>query len=403
VTRPVLLVGFVLFAAMLGSNFPAPLYELYRVRFASTTFAMTGVFATYPLALVVTLVAFARLPDRLGRRPVLALGIVAAALGSIVFATANGVAALFVARLFAAVAIGAIGAAGPPALVELDAAHDRRRAALVATFALSLACGVAPFVSGVLAVMTQAPLVAPYVLEVALCAVALASLAFVPETRPARTGASAGDAPRLDPTARRAFAGAALTSGIVWWLASLFVSIVPAFVAALLGAHSPVLQGALALVVFAISPLAQTLARNVPDRVASRAGLLGTVVALAALLGAVPARSLALFAFGSVIAGAAHGLGFLGAQSIVNRVAPPAARARLSARFYAITYVCIGVPVLTVGALTARVGLYAALASVAGVVAVLALALTPLLPNNLMRICEEPLIPSSSQHPAVRS
>ena len=48
-------------------------------------------------------------------------------------------------RLFAAVAIGAIGAAGPPALVELDAAHDRRRAALVATFALSLSCGIAPF------------------------------------------------------------------------------------------------------------------------------------------------------------------------------------------------------------------------------------------------------------------
>ncbi|HEY0381217.1 MAG TPA: MFS transporter [Candidatus Elarobacter sp.] len=378
-TRPVLFVGFVLFVAMLGSNVPAPLYELYRVQFASTTFAMTAVFATYPLALVATLLAFARLPDRIGRRPVLMLGIVATAAGSMVFAAAHGVPELVAGRLLSAVSIGAVGAAGPPALVELDAAHDRRRAALVATFALSLACGVAPFVSGVLAVTTSAPLVTPYALHIVLCALALASLAFVPETRPARTLTRA-TVPRLAGAALRTFAGATLTSGIVWWLASLFVSVVPAFVATLLGARSPALQGALALVVFVVSPLAQTLARRISDRTAARAGLIGTALALAALLGAVPAGSLALFALGSVVAGAAHGLGFLGAQSAVNRVAAPAARARLSAVFYAVTYVCIGIPILTVGALTARTGLYAALLLVGGVAALAALVLASAFP-----------------------
>lgn len=381
-----LLVGFVLFVAMVGSNVPAPLYELYRVRFASTTFVMTGVFATYPLALVATLLAFARLPDRIGRRPVLALGIVATALGSLVFAGAHGVTALVIGRLLSAVSIGALGAAGPPALVELDAAHDRRRAALVATFALSLACGVAPFVSGVLAVTTSAPLVMPYVVHLGLCALALVALAPVPETRPERpphTAAPpqlAGALQGLTPAARRTFVAATLTSGIVWWLASLFVSVVPAFVATLLGARSPALQGALALLVFVVSPLAQTLARDVSDRVAARAGLIGTVLALAALLGAVPARSLALFALGSVVAGIAHGLGFLGAQSAVNRAAPPAARARLSAIFYAVTYVCVGVLVLVIGALTARVGIYAALTAVAVAVAFAALVLARAFP-----------------------
>ena len=85
------IVGFVLFVAMLGSNLPAPLYELYRVRFGTTTFATTAVFAAYPLALVATPIAFARLPDRIGRRPVLAIGIVAAAAGAIVFALARDV------------------------------------------------------------------------------------------------------------------------------------------------------------------------------------------------------------------------------------------------------------------------------------------------------------------------
>jgi len=380
--RSVLLVGNVLFVAMLGSNLPAPLYELYRVAFGASTFAMTIVFAAYPLALVATLFAFARLPDAIGRRPVLALGVAFAALGSIVFVFAHGIPELIAGRLCSAVAIGAIGAAGPPALVELDAARDRRRAALVATFALSLACGVAPFVSGILAVSSPAPFVLPYAIHLVLCALALASLALVPETRrPVARGAPA--APRLGGPALRAFVGAMLTSGIVWWLASLFVSILPAFVGALLGARSPALQGGLALIVFVVSPLAQTFGRGISDRAAARAGLVGTVLALAALLGAVPARSLVLFAFGSVVAGAAHGLGFLGAQSLVNRVAPAAARARLSATFYAVTYICIGLPILAVGALTAPLGLYTALAAVAAAVAFAALALCAALPKSV--------------------
>jgi len=378
--RAVLVVGFVLFVAMMGSNIPAPLYELYRVGFGTTTFAITGVFATYPIALVVMLIVFARLPDRIGRRPVLAIGIVAAALGSAAFLFARSIEPLFLGRVLAAVAIGAMGAAGPPALVELDPTHDRRRAALVATFAFSLACGVAPFVSGVLAVTAPAPLVTPFVVQLLLCALALASLVLVPETRPAHAAAHASPV-RLTPPARRAFVAASFTSGITWWLASLFVSIVPAFVGALLDVHSPALQGALALVVFVVSPVTQVIARGVTDRFASRAGLLGTVLALVALLGAPAVHSLLLFAVGSVVAGIAHGLGFLGAQSTINRIAPATSRAALSARFYAITYVCIGVPLLTIGALTTRIGLYGALGTVAAVVAVAALVLVTMIPR----------------------
>jgi MFS family permease len=382
-----LIVGFALFVAFLGSNVPAPLYELYGIRFGASTFAMTVVFAVYPLALVATLIGFARLPDVLGRRPVMALGVGAAGLGSIVFALANGVPALVAGRLCSAVAIGVISAAAAPALVELDPAQDRRRAALVATFAASLACGVAPFGSGLLAVLTGAPFVIPYMLHVALCIGSIALLPLVPETRP--TLARRGRAPRLSGPALRAFVGATFTSGITWWLASLFVSILPAFVGALLGVHSPAVQGGLALIVFVVSPLAQTFGRAISDRAAARAGLLGTVLALAALLGAVPAHSPALLAAGSVIAGVAHGLGFLGAQSLVNRVSPPAARARLAATFYAVTYVCIGIPILAVGALTSSLGLYGALAAVAGVVALAAFVLAAALPQTVPAHAQE--------------
>ena len=74
----------------------------------------------------------------------------------------------------------------------------------------------------------------------------------------------------------------------------------------------------------------------------------------------------------------------------MNRVAPAAARARLSALFYAVTYICIGLPILAVGALTSPLGLYAALGAVAAVVALAALALAATLPEAVPLAAEEP-------------
>src|ERR1700694_502091 len=146
--------------AMLSPNLPAPLYELYRQRFGFSTFALAAIFATYPIALVLTLIACARVPDLLGRRATLALGVLISALGSLLFALAGGIGWLFAGRLAAAAAIGLVGAAGPPLPVELRADGDRRAAALVATIALSLGCGLAPALSGILAALSIAPFTA---------------------------------------------------------------------------------------------------------------------------------------------------------------------------------------------------------------------------------------------------
>ncbi|BDE04977.1 hypothetical protein WPS_02530 [Vulcanimicrobium alpinum] len=367
------MVGLALAAAMLGSNIPAPLYELYRQRFGFSTFAMTAVFATYPIALIGALIACERVPDRIGRRATLALGVLVSALGAALFALAGGLSWLIAGRLAAALAIGLAGAAGAPLLVELRADGDRRAAALVATFALSLACGLAPALSGSLAAAGIAPFTAAYAIDIAIALGACAALiAFVPETRPAQVRVARAPV-RLDAGARRAFAIAALGSGIGWWVASLFVSLVPSYLGALLGVRSPAVGGVLALIVFAVSPLAMFALRTRDERVTLRWGMALTIVALAGILTAVPARSLALFTIATFVAGIAQGASFFGAQTMINRLGTPEERARVGARFYAITYLMIGVPVLAMGALATGFGLFAAFAIVGGLYAVVAL------------------------------
>jgi len=372
-TRAAWIVGLALAVAMLGSNLPAPLYELYRQRFGFSTLGVTAVFATYPLALVVTLVACARVPDVIGRRATLVLGVLVSALGAVLFALAGGIAWLIAGRLAAAAAIGLVGAAGAPLLVELRADGDRRAAALVAAFAFSLACGVAPAFSGMLAALGIAPFTLAYEIDVVLALASCAALfALVPETRPQRSAAA--DAPvRLDAAGRRAFAVAALGSGIGWWLASLFVSLVPSYIAALLGVRSPAVGGVLALIVFAMSPLAMLVARNADERVTLRIGMTLTIVAIAGILIAVPTRSLALFAVATFVAGAAQGASFFAAQTMANRLGTPQERARIAARFYAITYLMIGGPVLVMGALATRFNLFVAFLAVGCIYALAAL------------------------------
>lgn len=366
----VLTLALVLFIAIFGSNLPAPLYETYRQSLGLSTLDVALIFATYPIALVITLLAFARLPDRLGRKPVLVLAVAASGLGSAAFAVGTGVGWLFLGRLIAAIAIGLTAAAGPAALVENDADGDRRRAALLATLAFSFGCGVAPLLSGLLAQLDWAPLRAPYLLHVLACLATIALLwAFVPETKPQRRSGVAPVRRVLGAPARKGFAIAAAASGIVWWTAALFVSLLPAYVAALLGQRSPALVGIMAMAVFTVSAIAQTALRGVPDLAAIRVGLATTIFTLAAIVAAVPLHALALVVLSAFLAGIGQGAGFLGAQSLLNHVSPAVLRAELAARFYAITYFCIGSGTIAIGALTQPLGLFVGFAIVGSVAA----------------------------------
>jgi hypothetical protein len=71
---------------------------------------------------------FGQLSDRLGRRRVVALGLGAAVLASVLFALAKSVAWLFVARGVQGAALGATAGTAAAALVELEPAVDAGQA-----------------------------------------------------------------------------------------------------------------------------------------------------------------------------------------------------------------------------------------------------------------------------------
>ena len=100
--RPFLILAVAFFTLLLGSNLPTPLYAVYRELFGFSGIVLTLVFATYMLVLVPTLLLCGQLSDRVGRKRVVAAGLLTAA-------TRGEVTAAFISCIYSGVAISAIG------------------------------------------------------------------------------------------------------------------------------------------------------------------------------------------------------------------------------------------------------------------------------------------------------
>jgi len=129
------LVAGVLFLLLFVSGAASPLYDVYQAqwRFSATT--LTAIFSVYVLAFLVTLLVFGSVSDYLGRRGVIAVGLVVGAGACGLFLAAHGAGLLFAARALSGVSAGAFHEAFPDreafllAAIELGVERARRRMA----------------------------------------------------------------------------------------------------------------------------------------------------------------------------------------------------------------------------------------------------------------------------------
>ena len=91
-----------------ASGVPSPLYRVYQERFGFSDGALTPVFGIYAFALLMTLLTVGALSDHVGRRPVLAAGLLLQTVSMVLFVLADGVALLLVARVVQGLSTGAL-------------------------------------------------------------------------------------------------------------------------------------------------------------------------------------------------------------------------------------------------------------------------------------------------------
>src|SRR5712671_6969972 len=89
-----------------GSLAPTPLYPVYQAEWGFSALTTTLIFGIYAISLLGSLLIAGRLSDHIGRRPVLIVATLVQAVVMLMFAAANGVETLLLARVVQGIATG---------------------------------------------------------------------------------------------------------------------------------------------------------------------------------------------------------------------------------------------------------------------------------------------------------
>ena len=353
------LLGLLLVLLLSAASAPSPLYGVYQRLWQFPAITLTAVYASYALGGLGALLTTGRLPDHLGRRVVLAAGLLVEAAAMLVFVLAGDVTALYIGRILAGAGIGIAAGAVSAWLLDLSPPSDPGLGSLVTGAAPLLGLGAGAVLGGALVEYGPDPLHFVFWVLAAAYAVGLLVIWAIPDPALRRPGWLESMRPTVDvPAAARPIFLAGLPAVIgMWALAGLYLSLGSSLASRLLATDSRAAEG---VVIFALAGTGAVSAVAVrsgePNRLLVRGSALVIVGVSITLIGQF-LSSVALLYGGSIVAGVGLGAGF---SAYVRATAPlvaPERRGALVAAIYVVVYLSFSIPTVLGGAAVAIIGL----------------------------------------------
>jgi MFS family permease len=350
-------VAVLLVVFLAAASAPSPLYGVYAARWSFAPITLTTVFAVYAFALLAALLLFGTVSDTVGRKPValVALGLLMVSLG--MFALAQSVAWLYVARIGQGFATGLVTAAASAWLLDLQPAQRQGRAALVNASLANAGLALGALYSG--ALVQYAPLPRQLVflgLLVACGLLVLAILRYADETAPA----SGRPRPRLhivvSSEQRGAFIAVIPCLAASWALAGLYLSLAPGLTLSLGHSSNYLIAGTAVAILCATGSLACLIATHAPPRRVMVLGCALLAVGVSLVTAAIAVESLSFFLAATVVAGIGFGIAFLGALRTLTSLARPDGRGALVAAIYTVAYLSLSLPAVVAGLIATYAG-----------------------------------------------
>jgi MFS family permease len=348
-------VAFAFLVVMMFATLPSPLYGLYRTRDHLSAFTITVVFAIFAVGTILTLLLEGRVAGRFGRRGAMLAGVATMMVAAGLLAVWKDLPGLLIGRLLTGAAIGLAAGVAIAYLIELRLRADPNAspagARNIGTAVNVGALGIGPLVAGCLAQWAPYPLTLPYLLMVALGAVALIGVAAAPETGTPVRRAAAQSRP-AGPARRVRLPVPAAAATIAAFAASgLFAALSGLILATTLHQNSHALAGAALFVVFTAGVVSQLTTNRLRS---SRVLALGTFSMIAGLVLLVVAvrlstPSLALFLIGGALIGAGAGAVYKGTTGIVLEATAPENRVAMTSALVIAVFVGLSVPVIGAG------------------------------------------------------
>jgi MFS family permease len=359
---------FVLVLATAGV--PTPLYRVYQQEFGFSSGVLTTVFGIYAFALLAALLVVGALSDHVGRRPVIATGMLLQAVAMGLFLAADGVGWLLAARVVQGVSVGVLTGALGAMLLDLQRG-PRPLGAMVnaATPTAGLAIGAVG--TGLLVEYVAQPtrwVFGPLTVAFVVAAVSVLAL---PETSPRRPGAVASLRPQVSVprSARAAFLLAVPALVAMWSIGGLYLSLGPSLASGVFGVDDHLVGSLLILAMQGTGAVGSVAMWRVPAPTSMLIGTLAFATGVAVTVLSLATVSTPLFFAGAVLSGLGFGSAFLGATATITRDVPAGERGGLLSSVFVVGYLAFSVPAIVAGLVVDTVGLQTT-AEVYGVVVV---------------------------------
>ncbi|GAA0989066.1 Inner membrane transport protein YnfM [Nocardioides aquaticus] len=358
---------------MAGASAPSPFYPVLQRDIGFSSAILTGIFAVYAVALLLTLLVTGSLSDHLGRRPVVSGALALLAVSMLAFWHADSVTLLVTARIVQGVASGLLLSSLTATVVDLEP-PGRPGVAATANSVMPLAgLALGALVGGAVIDRADAPLAVVFGVLTGVYAVLALAVWLLPETSPRHDGVLRSFRPTVGVpvTARPAFARSAPALFAGWATGGLYLSLGAPIVAQELGGARHVEQGLVVTTLTGVGALSSFVARNRTSREITIYGTTALALGTALTLVALAFGSYWGFIAAAVVAGSGFGTAFLGIMRSITPTVGPDERGELFASVFVVSYLAFGIPAVVAGVAAPHVGLAATTYAYGGLVIVL--------------------------------
>ncbi|MBB5049122.1 MFS family permease [Rhodopseudomonas rhenobacensis] len=347
---PAAMTAFSFLAAVLvtaSSAAATPLYRLYQQSMQLSPLMVTVVFAVYAFSLLAALLTVGGLSDYVGRRPVIFGALLLNAAAMILFAGADNVVQLILARAVQGLCVGTATTALGAAILDTNRTQGPLLNSVTAFVGMMFgALGTAALIA-----FAPNPLHLVFEVLLGLTALMLGLLWLMPESAGRKPGALASLWPQVTvPRQSRAVLLRIMPAGIATWaLGGFHLSLMPTVVATTMGTSSPWIGGGVVATLMLFAAIAVGLFRFVPAERLMAVGTSTLALGVAISLFGIQQHSVAELFAGTAVAG----IGFGGSFSATLRALLPTAelhqRAGLLAAFYLQSYLSFSLPAIAAG------------------------------------------------------
>jgi len=337
---------------------PALTYGLYAQEWHLTHTVTAGIFAIYPIGVVVILVGFGGISDQIGRRATMLAGLFASLAGALLFAVAPDVWWIFAGRALMGIGVGLAASPSTAAILEFSSPERAKRAALVTMGAQAIGFAAALLFGGALTEYGPWPTrLCFWVLALFLIVLLIGTWLLPRHTPGGATGDWRSRMPSVPKHVRRTFAVSSTAMVAAYTFGVLVLSLGGQVEHDLIGSPNALLNSAVLSLFPIVMGAIGTIARTLSPRVALIVGALVSGLAMVLLILAVNLRDLVIYLLATAGAGGAYSLLFVGGLQVISAAAPERNRGGILSALYLLSYLSMGALALVLGAIATTRGL----------------------------------------------